>query len=223
MDKRELKEEIYAASMVNHSNLLHYTKEGMSWRNDNIVINKGKLFDLIDQLEEPREFDRVLLKHINDVYDQYGYDYLPGFINDIKDGLAKLKESEKPVVPDFVGEWYEKESRDLNRAIYHLCNDTARMHHTAFDDFKKWFVHPANNSIETLIKMQNGYTVEEKKYYVIEPTTGQFLIKDNQQSKGVKWVDGFSSNPESYTEQEIKDYDERYVPFMVPVKEVDNE
>ena len=57
---------------------------------------------LVPKQEEANEFDRILLKHIHDVYEQYGYDYLPGFINDIKDGLAKLKEPEKPVVPEFV-------------------------------------------------------------------------------------------------------------------------
>jgi hypothetical protein len=63
--------------------------------------------------------------------------------------------------------------------------------------------------------------VEEKKYYVKEPITGQFLIKDNQQSNGVKWVDGFSSEPESYTEKEIKDIDDRFWAFAVPVEELE--
>ena len=67
-----------------------------------VYVPKQALFDLIDQLDEADGFDRVLLKHIKGIYNQYEYDYLPGFINDMKDGLTKINEPEKVVVPEFV-------------------------------------------------------------------------------------------------------------------------
>ncbi len=54
---------------------------------------------------------------------------------------------------------------------------------------------------------------EEPLYFVKEPITGQFLIRDSQNSLGVKWVDGFSTDPSYFTEQELKDIAEEYWDF----------
>lgn len=129
------------------------------------------------------------------------------------DGYTVTK---KPVVPDFVGE-YIKSQQSRGCTLSEAFDDAFEFG----DDIKigRWIFHEDNEDLFARAWL-HGFTVEEKKYYVIEPTTGQFLIKDTQQSSGVKWVDGFSSDPESYTEQEIKNIDERYWDFRKPVEEV---
>lgn len=64
----------------------------------------------------------------------------------------------------------------------------------------------------------DGYEVEkEKRHFIIEPVTGQFLIRDDSQSRGVKWVDGFSTSPSYFTETEIKAIDKRFWDFAEEV------
>ena len=218
MNKEKLKDYLngvtYAYPELEQENDERPTVEYKRGFNEALELAMAK----IDQLEEPEVLSQEWI-------DEHAHgscgDYV--LVEDLQKLLMpKQEEPEKVVVPQFVGEWYETNSKrgQLENNIKVLIkgelydNDNKDCH-----NFYKWFLE-SNNPIQTLINMKNGYVVEEKKYYVIEPTTGQFLIKDNQKSRGVKWVDGFSSNPESYTEQEIKNINERYWEFRKPIEEV---
>ena len=71
----------------------------------------------------------------------------------------------------------------------------------------------------------DGFTVEaEQKYYVLNKTRNSAIL--------VRMFDEPTLDPapiteideaDQFTEQEIKEYDERYIPFMVPVDEVNND
>ena len=70
---------------------------------------------------------------------------------------------------------------------------------------------------------------EEQKYCVIDRHKYYLLAKEKEHNKVATVAElvefyghGLDINY-NLTEQEIKDYDPRYVPFMVPVEEVDNE
>lgn len=70
----------------------------------------------------------------------------------------------KPVVPQYVADWYEEHKLNLNGDIYHLIRfwDTKDRN----SDFCRWFDYTENNSIQTLVNMhQFGYEVEEEKRY----------------------------------------------------------
>lgn len=152
MDKRELKQKVAVElQALFGSNVRTY----YAFENTNREIR-----DLIDQLDEPREFDRVLLKHIHDIYDQYGYDYLPGFINDIKDGLAKLKESEKPVIPQFVADLIEECKKENVSAF--LAYSRAR---TFNYPSKGWIM--SNHDLFTRAWL-DGYEVEKEKKWIVK-------------------------------------------------------
>lgn len=85
---------------------------------------------------------------------------------------------EKPVIPQFVADWYEEHKNDLNEDIWAYLTSWAD---TKWDEFKYWMYHTGRNkAITTLANMhQFGYEVEkEAKYTVkIKGRLGQYLGK----------------------------------------------
>ena len=72
--------------------------------------------------------------------------------------LAELEESEKPVVPQFVADWYEDNQDDFEDSIQFLCI------HGCLPKRKidTWFDSDDNKPIETLVMMHKfGYEVEK--------------------------------------------------------------
>lgn len=74
---------------------------------------------------------------------------------------------EKPVVPQYVADWYEEHKDILNEAIWeYLVNwDDGN-----WNDFKRWlFKSSDNKAIATLVNMhQFGYKVEGEPKYTVE-------------------------------------------------------
>ncbi|HEN0625766.1 TPA: DUF1642 domain-containing protein [Streptococcus agalactiae] len=100
----------------------------------------------------------------------------------------------KPVVPQFVADWYEENKQyfylTLHRLAWELIenlDEDCFVPEKALDsDFKRWYFKN-KNAIQTLINMhQFGYTVKKEKLYIVEiPNTNAkgdnkiFLCKDN--------------------------------------------
>ena len=73
--------------------------------------------------------------------------------------LAELDESEKPVVPQFVADWYEEHKDNFENSIQFLCV------HGCLPKRKidTWFDSDDNKPIETLVMMHKfGYEVGEE-------------------------------------------------------------
>lgn len=87
----------------------------------------------------------------------------------------KPLEIEKPVVPQFVADWYEDNKDDFERNIYNffLLYHEGRLQ----EDFDSWFTDNSNKPIETLVKMKLfGYEVEKEKLYRAKNRhTGEYL------------------------------------------------
>lgn len=83
---------------------------------------------------------------------------------------------EKPVVPQYVADWYEGHKNDLNEDIWAYLTSWADM---KWDEFKYWMSHAGRNkAITTIVNMhQFGYEVEEEKRYTvkIKAVLGQYL------------------------------------------------
>lgn len=78
--------------------------------------------------------------------------------------IKQLDEPEKPVVPQFVADWYEENKNDFEYNLYRLCIDFygRKLH----EDLHEWFKFDKNKPIETLILMHKfGYEVEKEKLY----------------------------------------------------------
>lgn len=82
--------------------------------------------------------------------------------------IKQLDEPEKPVVPQFVADWYENNKDDFEYNLYRLCIDFCgrKLH----EDLHEWFNFDKNKPIETLILMHKfGYEVQKKeKLYTVE-------------------------------------------------------
>ena len=117
----------------------------------------------------------------------------------------------KPVVPQFVADWYEGHKDILNEAIWeYLVNwdDVVQ------DDFKNWMYKAyENGAITTLVNMhQFGYEVEKEPRYTVRikgiDGYSKYLNRDTNTQK---WL--FASKTESerflahHTRKELEDAD----------------
>lgn len=86
-----------------------------------------------------------------------------------------LNEPEKPVVPQYVADWYEENKDDLEYNLCKLCIDFHEQKLRA--DLYGWFNDDNNKSIETLVLMHKfGYEVEKEKLYTVEiPNPNGFI------------------------------------------------
>lgn len=101
---------------------------------------------------------------------------------------------EKPVVPQYVADWYEEHKDNLNGEIYYLIRCWEDKERTS--DFYKWFDCTKNEAIKTLINMhQFGYEVEEEPRYTIKiKGIGGYSKYLNRDTKTQKWL--FASKTE---------------------------
>lgn len=138
--------------------------------------------------------------------------------------FGKTGEPQKPVVPKFVAEWFEDNKHALDLTIFIAIrglNDEEWPHKT---DFENWLDVSKNKPIETLIRMKDGYEVEKEPLYEV-------IIGDLYLIKKFKYRNEFCFDTKrslcaweksgyQLTEAEIKEIDERFWPFAVPVEEV---
>ena len=138
-------------------------------------------FKLKDVVGRIRGFDPTTqTRWLNDILKELGGDYgsmkyregyeqgkLEGAWvgNQLKDADKIRQEFNKPVVPQFVADWYEKKKHDLNHYIWDYIYN---WNHQEESEFKRW-MNCSITSFQTLINMhQFGYEVEkEKKYKVV--------------------------------------------------------
>ena len=113
---------------------------------------------------------------------------------------------EKPVVPQFVADWYEKNKEDFD---YNLWDYLTSWEQQKGDDFKEWVNN--NNIFQTLVNMdQFGYEVEgEVRYTVRVKGIGGYTTHLNQNLDNQEWffasnerIEGFRTK---HTRKELKD------------------
>lgn len=72
---------------------------------------------------------------------------------------------QKPTVPQFVADWYEKNKDDLD---YNIWEYVCGWEDQEKDGFKNWFDH-SNKAFQTIVNMhQFGYKIEEEKRYLVK-------------------------------------------------------
>ena len=89
--------------------------------------------------------------------------------------LAELDEPEKPVVPQFVADFYESIKDDFEYKVYELCLQYKHRGDELPQGVAWWFGDSRNKPIETLVMMHKfGYEVEEEKLYTVKFVTEDF-------------------------------------------------
>lgn len=112
-------------------------------------------------------------------------------LDDALDIVRKLDEPEKPVVPQFVADFYEAIKNDFENKIYGFCVDfyLKNLDEKIYD----WFEDQKNNHkpIETLVLMHKlGYEVEKEKLYTaMLKISGEYLRLDCEGNFGHFKVD----------------------------------
>ena len=135
--------------------------------------------------------------------------------------LNKLAEPDKPVIPNFVAEWFEENKDDLEFEIWELCVDSygSKDEHGMLN----WIQQSENNPIETLIRMKDGYEVEKEPLY--EVIIGDLYLIKKFNNRNDFCFDtscslcAWEKSAYQLTEAEIKAINERFWVFAVPVEE----
>lgn len=120
----------------------------------------------------------------------------------------------KPVVPQYVADFYDSIEDDFEDGVYGLCAQFYEEESELSDGLYWWFKHDDNKPIETLVKMKlYGYDVEKEKLYTVEipnpNSAGGKTVLSKQQSTGRLIIQMLNSdiNKPKYlhlTEAEIK-------------------
>lgn len=131
-------------------------------------MNKQEFQKTIRNMEPPKHFSALTFKEA----------FNEGFNSAKNNALFNscfLNEPEKPVVPQYVADWYEENKDDLEYNLCKLCIDFHEQKLRA--DLYGWFNDDNNKSIETLVLMHKfGYEVEKEKLYTVEiPNPNGFI------------------------------------------------
>lgn len=106
-------------------------------------MNKQELIERIERFDEPYLKQELVLKWIE-----------------------QLEEPKKPVVPQFVAEWYEEHKDSLEVSIFDYVY---RINEKEESVFKKWFVDSITKPFQTLVNMhQFGYEIEKEKRFLVK-------------------------------------------------------
>ena len=91
--------------------------------------------------------------------------------------IREIDEPEKPVVPQFVANFYESIKDDIENEIYDLCVEFRNGESKLDKDILFWFDNSKNEPIQTLVKMKlYSYEVEKEKLYTVEmPNPNGFI------------------------------------------------
>ena len=124
--------------------------------------------ELIDKLKKQLTTPSVIKESDFDCGHNYGIELAIIF-------ARQLEEPEKPVVSQYVADWYEEHKDDFEMNLYNLCVDFHKR--KLPDDLYEWFNKLSDKPIETLVMMHKfGYEVEKEKLYIAKnKQTGEYL------------------------------------------------
>lgn len=148
-----------------------------------------------------------LIEKIGNLDKLYGEKFYVA-LDDVLDLVKQLDELQKPVVPQFVADWYEKHKYALE---FNIFDYVYRFEQKAKNDFKDWFDDINTKAIQILVNMhQFGYEVEkEKRYKVVMPnvySSGGVLTRIKHNDSWI-WIDTLGTIIEgrTHTRKELEE------------------
>ena len=98
-----------------------------------------------------------------------GDDWISLGIDKALNVVKQLDEPKKPVVPQYVADFYESIKDNFEYNLYRLCIQYKDNSDELSDEIWAWFDDSDNESLQTLNKMKLfGYEVEKEKLYTVE-------------------------------------------------------
>ena len=135
-------------------------------------MNKQELIDKLNkQLTTPSEGTDFDYGH------DYGIQRAIYLAEDLDEQQAPINKPEKPVVPQFVADFYESIKDDFEYKVYELCLQYKHRGDELPQGVAWWFGDSRNKPIETLVMMHKfGYEVKKEKLYRAKNRhTGEYL------------------------------------------------
>ena len=135
-------------------------------------MNKQELIDKLNkQLTTPSEGTDFDYGH------DYGIQRAIYLAEDLDEQQAPINKPEKPVVPQFVADFYDSIKDDFEYKVYELCLQYKHRGDELPQGVAWWFGDSRNKPIETLVMMHKfGYEVEKEKLYRAKNRhTGEYL------------------------------------------------
>lgn len=88
----------------------------------------------------------------------------------LKDADKIRQELNKPVIPQFVADWYEENKDDFKANLYRCAYNIPSVFDSAkLNEFERWFLTAGTKPFQTLVNMhQFGYEVEKEKRYLVK-------------------------------------------------------
>lgn len=135
-------------------------------------MNKQELITrLIKLLEAPSEIEGSDFDHGHN----YGIERAILLAEHLNEQQPQMNKQEKPVVPQFVADFYESIKDDFEYGVYELCVNFYNCDLSG--KIKHWFDCNDTNPIQVLVNMHKfGYEVEKEKLYTVElPNPNGFI------------------------------------------------
>lgn len=128
-------------------------------------------------------------------------------VNGVLEDLRQLDEPQKPVVPKFVEDWYEKNKDSFDYNLWEYLTEWERQEPS---DFKNW-INDKNTAFETLVNMHKfGYEAEKEKRYRVKMKNmdKEFMMLKFDEVSG-SWYLGndteYSYTKAAYTRKKLED------------------
>lgn len=133
-------------------------------------MNKQEFQQTIKNMKPPKFFTAITL---NEAYEA-GFEEAKG--NALCNSCF-LNEPEKPVVPQFVADWYVDHKAGFELHLSYLCINAQRYPERVDRKVLNWYNNLENEPIRTLVNMhQFGYEVEKEKLYTAKlKLTNEYL------------------------------------------------
>lgn len=121
---------------------------------------------------------------LKDVQLKFGANFKTKVYDGLIKDLKQLDEPQKPVVPQFVANWYEEHKDDFEIALFRCIDHIPSVYDEGdLNEFEEWIIDGETKPFQTLVNMhQFGYTVEkEPKYTVKIKSVNQYLVRNTDE------------------------------------------
>ena len=152
-------------------------------------MGKKSFIDMIEQLDEPQPLKlKDIISQMKQLFPNNRTEWIDEILKEFGEEFSSMKfkagyeqgkfESElagierawnKPVVPQFVADWYEEHKDDFEIALFRCIDHIPSVYDEGdLNEFEEWIIDGETKPFQTLVNMhQFGYEVEkEKRYYV---------------------------------------------------------
>lgn len=107
-------------------------------------------------------------------------------MGDVFELVEQLDKPQKPVVQQFVADWYEANKDDFETKLFRAVDSIPSDYWEAdLSEFEEWLINGHTAPFQTLVNMhQFGYEVEKEKRYTVKMrTTNQPLFYNSLEKK----------------------------------------